>query len=159
MVLLNRLITLCKSGLWYVNMIHFFLCVCMGVLYVFCVLIILFLKLRIVCNGKPLFIAMVQIVFHPCCLACSVISVDSILFMQKLYAVSLCSNGWLYVKCIQGFTENPHRQTLLCTNEPNPFYALANITKHVTQLDKLSDTVRTGQVRQQHQHTGESVIK
>ena len=26
------------------------------------------------------------------------------------------------------------------TNEPNPLYALANITKHVTQLDKHSDS-------------------
>ena len=34
------------------------------------------------------------------------------------------------------------------TNEPNPLYALASITKHVTQLDKKSDSVRTGQARQ-----------
>ena len=34
------------------------------------------------------------------------------------------------------------------TNEPNPLYALANITKHVTQLDKHSDSVRAGQARQ-----------
>ena len=57
----------------------FLSCVCMGVFFVFCVLIILFLKLFIVCNGKPLFLAMAQMVFH-CCLTCSVIGVDNILF-------------------------------------------------------------------------------
>ena len=30
------------------------------------------------------------------------------------------------------------------TNEPNPPYGLANITKHVTQLDKHTDSVGTG---------------
>ena len=72
----------------------------MGGFFVFCVLIILFLKLWTVCKGKSLFLAMVQMVFQSCCLACSVIGVDSILLMQKLYAASLCSNGWLDVKCI-----------------------------------------------------------
>ena len=43
------------------------------------------------------------------------------------------------------------------TNEPNSLYALANMTQHVTQLDK--DTVCTGQAQQQHQHTGASIIK
>ena len=43
------------------------------------------------------------------------------------------------------------------TNEPNPLYALASITQHVTQLDK--DSVHTGQAQQQHQHMGESIIK
>ena len=43
------------------------------------------------------------------------------------------------------------------TNEPNPLYALYNITQHITQLDK--DSVRTRQAQQQHQHTGESIIK
>ena len=99
-VLLNRLVTLCTSVLWYVNVIQFFLCVCMGVFFVPCALTILFLKLRIICNVKPLFLAMVQVVFHSCCLACSVIGVDNILFMLKLYATSLCCNGWLDVKCM-----------------------------------------------------------
>ena len=45
------------------------------------------------------------------------------------------------------------------TNKPNPQYALANITKHVTQLDTESDSVHTGPARRQHQHTGESIIK
>ena len=78
-VRLNRLVTLRMSGIWYVNVIHFFLCVCVGVFYVFCVLITLFLKLCMICNGKPLFLAMVQIGSHFCCLVCSVTSVDSIL--------------------------------------------------------------------------------
>ena len=43
------------------------------------------------------------------------------------------------------------------TNEPNPLYALANTTQDVTQLYK--DSVLTGQAQQQHQHTGESIIK
>jgi hypothetical protein len=43
-VRLNRLITLCVSGLWYINVIHFFLCVCVG-FFAFGVLIILFFKL------------------------------------------------------------------------------------------------------------------
>jgi len=34
-VRLNRLVTLCTSGLWYVKVIHFFLCVCVGVIFVF----------------------------------------------------------------------------------------------------------------------------
>ena len=34
-------------------------------------------------------------------------------------------------------------------NEPSPLYALVNITKHdVTQLDKHSDSLRTGQPQQ-----------
>jgi len=45
------------------------------------------------------------------------------------------------------------------TNERNPLYALANITKHVTQLDTESDSVHTGPARRQYQHTGESIIK
>ena len=45
------------------------------------------------------------------------------------------------------------------TNEPNPLYAVAKIAKHVTQLDIHSDSARTGQAQQQHQHTGESIIK
>jgi len=36
------------------------------------------------------------------------------------------------------------------TNKPNPLYALANITKHATQLDTKSDSVHTGPVRRQH---------
>jgi len=76
---LNRLGTLCMSGLWYLNVTHFFLCVCVGVFSVFCVLIILFFKLWMIWNGKPLFLAIVQIVTHSCCLACSVIGVDNIL--------------------------------------------------------------------------------
>jgi len=79
-VRLNRMVILCMSGLLYVNVIHFFLCVCAGVFYVFCVLIVLFLKLWMIWNGKPLFLAMVQIGSHSCCLICSVTGVDSILF-------------------------------------------------------------------------------
>jgi hypothetical protein len=30
------------------------------------------------------------------------------------------------------------------TNEPNPLYALGNVTKHVTLLDTHSDSVHTG---------------
>ena len=62
-------------------MINLFLCVCVGALFVFFVPIILFFKLWMIYNGKSLFLAMVQIVSHSCCLACSVIGVDSILFM------------------------------------------------------------------------------
>ena len=72
----------------------------MGIFLVSCVLTILFFKLWTICNGKPLFIAMVQTVFHSCCFACSVTGVGNILSTQKLYAASLCSNGWLDVKCI-----------------------------------------------------------
>jgi len=32
-------------------------------------------------------------------------------------------------------------------NEPNPLYTLANITKHVSQLDAHSDSVYTGPAR------------
>ena len=77
----NSLVTLCMSGLWYVNVIHFFLCVCEGVFYVFCVIIILLLKSWMICNGKPLFLAIVQIGSHSCCLVCSVTGVNIIPFM------------------------------------------------------------------------------
>jgi hypothetical protein len=45
------------------------------------------------------------------------------------------------------------------TNEPNPLCALANVTKHVTQLDTHSNSVHTGPAQRQHQHRGESIIK
>ena len=45
------------------------------------------------------------------------------------------------------------------TNEPNPLYALTNITKHVTQPDTHTNSVLTGPTRRQYQHTGESIIK
>jgi len=80
-VRLNRLVTFCISGLGYGNVIHFFLCVCVGAHFVFCVLFILFFVLWMMCNGKPLFPAMVQIVSHSRCLACSVIGIDIILFI------------------------------------------------------------------------------
>ena len=53
-VRLNRSVTLCISGLRYVNMIHFFVCVCVGVFFVFCVLIFLFSKFWMICNGKTI---------------------------------------------------------------------------------------------------------
>jgi hypothetical protein len=100
LVCLNRLVTLCMSGMRYVNVTHVFCCVFVTVLSMFCVLIIIFFKLWIMRNGKPLFLPMVQMVFHSCCLAWSVISVENILFMYNLCAASLCSNGWLDVKCM-----------------------------------------------------------
>ena len=45
------------------------------------------------------------------------------------------------------------------TNEPNPLYALVNVTKHVTQLDTNSDSVHTGPAQWHHQRRGESIIK
>jgi hypothetical protein len=90
----NRLVTLCVSGLWYVNMMHFFLCVCVAALFVFCVLIILWM----ICNGKPLFLVIVQIVSNSCCLVCSVI--EEITFC-------LCRSCTLRI-CVQmdGYREN-----------------------------------------------------
>jgi hypothetical protein len=84
-----------------VNAILFFLCV--GVFFVFCVLIILFLNLWIICNGKALFLAMVQIVSHSCCILYSVIGVDSILFMWMMQAAILFPDGRLdvmFIVCI-----------------------------------------------------------
>jgi hypothetical protein len=69
LVCLNRLVTLCMSGLWYINVTHVFRCVFVKPLSVFCVLVILFIKLWMIHNGKPLFLAVVRIVSHPCCLA------------------------------------------------------------------------------------------
>ena len=43
--------------------------------------------------------------------------------------------------------------------KPNPPYALDNVTKHVTQLDTHSGSVRTGPAQRQHQRTGESNSK
>ena len=63
------------------NVIHFFFAVCAGVLVVCCVLVIFFFKLYISCKGRPLFLAIVHMVFHSCCFAWSVIGVDNSLFM------------------------------------------------------------------------------
>ena len=50
-----------------------------------------------ICNEKPVLLAMGHIMFHSCCFACSVISIISIPFRLKLYALILCSNGCLDV--------------------------------------------------------------
>jgi hypothetical protein len=68
------------------------------------------------------------------------------------------------MNCWESFYEQVlQQQNLLIDeqkiNEPNPLYALANITKHVSELDAHSDSVRTGPARRQYQHTGESIIK
>ena len=59
----------------------FFFVVCVGLLFVCFILVILFFRLCINCKGKPLFFALVHMVFHSCCLAWSVMSVDINLFM------------------------------------------------------------------------------
>ena len=73
---------------------HFFLCVCVGIFSVFCVLIILF-KLWMIWNGKPLYLAMVQIVTQSCCLACSVIGVEHSVHV-KICKLQVCvlMDGW-----------------------------------------------------------------
>jgi len=54
-VFLIQMVTLYMSGLYYVNVIPFFCCVCVSVLSVFRVLSTsLFFKLRIICNGKTI---------------------------------------------------------------------------------------------------------
>jgi hypothetical protein len=45
------------------------------------------------------------------------------------------------------------------TIERKLLYALANVTKHVTQIDTHSDSVHTGPAQRQLQRTGESIIK
>jgi hypothetical protein len=56
-----------------------YLCECA---FCFCVLSKnLFFKLWMICDGKPLFLAMMLNMFHSCCLACSVIGIDNILLM------------------------------------------------------------------------------
>ena len=68
--------------------------------------------------------------------------------MQLLKA---CGKGKV-MNCWESFYMQVLQQNLLMdeqkTNEPNPLYTLANITQHVTQLDKHSDSVRTGQAQQ-----------
>jgi hypothetical protein len=102
LVYLNKLMPLCISGLWYVKVTHFFFCfVSVCVTFVCCVLSIsLFFRLWIIHNGKLLFLVLVRTMFHSCCFACSVIGSIIILFMWKMYTASLCSDGWLDVKCI-----------------------------------------------------------
>ena len=70
----------------------------MGVFFVFCVLIILFLKLWIVCNGKQLFsnYCTDSAPFLLFCMFCD--GVDSILFMYKLYVASLCLSTFAIVR-------------------------------------------------------------
>jgi hypothetical protein len=81
LVCLNRLVTLCISGLWWVNVIHFFFR-CVSVVHVCCFLVIsFFFRLWIICNGNPLFLAIVRMVFHSYCLVCSVIGSIIILFI------------------------------------------------------------------------------
>jgi hypothetical protein len=65
LVCLKKLVTLRMRGLWYVRVAHVFLCVLVKVLSLFCVLVILFIRLE----KKTLLLAMVQIVFHSCCVA------------------------------------------------------------------------------------------
>ena len=43
---------------------------------------------------------MVSIMLCSSCFVCSLIGSFIILFMWKMYATSLCSNGWFDVKCI-----------------------------------------------------------
>lgn len=92
---------------------HFCLCVCVGVFFsfVFYILIILFFKWWIICNGKPLFLAMVQIVSHACCLACSVIGVNSILLCRSCtprVCVLMEVGCRVYSSvCLCGFSVNP----------------------------------------------------
>ena len=58
----------------------FFWCVC--AVNVCCVLVMrIFLRLWITCDGNLLFLAIVSMVFHSCCLACSVIGSVIILFI------------------------------------------------------------------------------
>ena len=75
------------------NVIHFLGVVCVGMLVRCCLLLILFRKFYINCIGKPLFLAMVHIVFPSCCFATSVMGVDNNLCIQKIYAASLCCSG------------------------------------------------------------------
>jgi len=83
-----------------VNVIHFFFW-CFCIINVYWVLVIsLFLRLWIIYDGKLLFLGIVSMVFHSCCLACSVIGSVIILFIQKMKAANFCLNGWLDVKCI-----------------------------------------------------------
>ena len=60
----------------------FFRCFCVGVTFDFCVLgSILFFSLCVFCNGKPLFLAMVRIIFHYCCFVYYLIASAILLFM------------------------------------------------------------------------------
>jgi hypothetical protein len=98
----------------------FFYCACVGMAVICCVLSIsLFFRLWIICNGNPLFLGMVSIMFHSCCFACSVIGSVIILFMWKVYAARLCSDGYLDLKCIvvpvyMAFLWIPKYRLLLC---------------------------------------------
>ena len=73
------------------NVIHFLRVVCAGILVVCCFLATLFFKLCINCSGKPLLLAIVHMVFHSCCFACSVMGVDIVYVrrscMLRVYAV------------------------------------------------------------------------
>jgi hypothetical protein len=46
-----------------------------------CLFIGLFLRLWIICDGNPLLLAIVSMVLHSCCLACSVVGNIIILFI------------------------------------------------------------------------------
>jgi len=53
------------------------------------------------------------------------------------------------MNCFESFyIQVAHQQNLLIneqkTNEPNPLYALGNITKHVLLLDTHSHSIHTG---------------
>ena len=106
--------------------------VCAGILVVCCFLAILFFKLCISCSGKPLCLAIVYMVFHSCCFACSVM----------YYNLQPCQKGklmncWetLYIRQLQ-------QQQLLIeeqrTNDINPLYSLANTSHHTNQTHHCS---------------------
>jgi hypothetical protein len=65
--------------------------------------------------------------------------------------------------CWESFYMQVLQQNLLIdeqkTNKPNPLYALANVTKHITQLDTRLGSAHTGPAQRQHQHTGEFIIE
>jgi hypothetical protein len=82
LVFFNKFLTFYVSGLWYVKVTHitFGSSVWVWLLF-FCLKCYFFFSLRIICNGNPLFLVTVRIVFHSCCFACSVIGGVIILFM------------------------------------------------------------------------------
>jgi len=94
LVFLNKLVTLCVYGMWYMKVNHF--CCCVRVTF-FCVLsIILFFSLRIICNRNPVYLATVRIMFHSCCFACSVIgSVSYCLRRSCMQQVYVLMDGWM----------------------------------------------------------------
>jgi hypothetical protein len=83
---------ICESGPFFCCVYKAFVCCAFSISF--------FFRLWIICNRTTLFLAMVSIMLRSTYFAYSLIGSVIILFMWKMYAAILCSNGRFDIKCI-----------------------------------------------------------